>query len=109
MIFIPMWGMNGAALGSLLSVSGASLLRVFYLKRSMKLFPYRVAHLKCVAAGLLAFAVGKIIPAIDNYLIDLVVRCSAISVVFIGLSYVLHISGDLNLMVDKFLKQIRIR
>jgi len=109
MIFIPMWGMNGAALGSLMSVSGASLLRVFYLKRSMKLFPYRVTHLKCVAAGLLAFAVGKIIPDIDNYLIDLMVRCSAISVVFIGLSYVFRVSNDLNLIVDKFLKYLRIR
>ena len=108
MMFIPLWGMNGAALGSLLSVSGASLLRVFYLKRSMNLFPYRVTHLKCVAIGLVAFAIGKIIPAMDNFLIDLFIRCSAISIMFTGLGYVFHISDDLNLMADKFLKQLRI-
>ena len=107
-IFIPMWGMVGAAFGSLLSVAGASLLRVFYLQRNMKLFPYKLTHLKCVAIGLLAFAVGKIIPVIDNFLIDLISRCSAISVVFIGLCYLFNISGDLNLIVTKFLKQIRI-
>jgi O-antigen/teichoic acid export membrane protein len=108
MIFIPLWGMTGAALGSLLSVAGASLFRVFYLRRNMKLFPYRMVHLKCVAIGLLAFAVGKIIPVIDNFLIDLIVRCSAISVVFIGLSYLFHISEDMNQIVNKFLKQFRI-
>jgi O-antigen/teichoic acid export membrane protein len=108
MIFIPLWGMTGAALGSLLSVAGASLFRVFYLRRNMKLFPYRMVHLKCVAIGLLAFAIGKIIPVTDNYLIDLIVRCSAISVVFIGLSYLFHISDDMNQIANKFLKQFRI-
>jgi O-antigen/teichoic acid export membrane protein len=109
MIFIPLWGMNGAALGSLLSVAGASLLRVFYLQRNMKLFPYRMVHLKSVAIGLLAFAVGKIIPIFDQFIIDLFIRCSAISVVFVSLSYVFRISDDLNLMADKLLKYLRIR
>ncbi len=107
-IFIPMWGMVGAALGSLLSVAGASLLRVFYLQRNMKLFPYKLTHLKCVAIGVIALVVGKIIPVMDNFLIDLIIRCSAISVVFIGLCYLFNITGDLNLIVNKFLKQIRI-
>jgi len=109
MIFIPLWGMNGAALGSLLSVAGASLLRVFYLQRNMKLFPYRTVHLKCVAIGLLGFTIGKIIPVFDHFIIDLFIRCSAISVVFVSLSYVFRISDDLNLMADKFLKYLRIR
>jgi O-antigen/teichoic acid export membrane protein len=108
MLFIPRWGMNGAALGSLLSVSGASLLRVFYLKRSMNLFPYRFAHLKCVAIGIPAFAIGKIIPDFDYFLTDLIIRCSAISVVFVGLCYLFNVTGDLNLIVNKFLKQLRI-
>ena len=107
-IFIPLWGMVGAAFGSLLSVAGASLLRVFYLQRNMKLFPYKLTHLKCLAIGVLAFAVGKIIPVNDNFLIDLIIRCSAISVVFIGLCYLFNITGDLNQIVNKFLKQIRI-
>jgi hypothetical protein len=92
-----------------LSVAGASLLRVFYLQRNMKLFPYRIVHLKCVAIGLLAFVIGKIIPVIDQFVIDLLIRCSAISVVFVSLSYVFRISDDLNLMADKFLKYLRIR
>jgi len=109
MIFIPLWGMVGAAFGSLLSVAGASLLRVFYLYRNMKLFPYKLTHLKCVAIGVLAFAIGKIIPVLPfHFLVDLIIRCSAISVVFVGLSYAFHISDDLNLIADKFLKQLKI-
>jgi O-antigen/teichoic acid export membrane protein len=104
MIFIPRFGMIGAALGSLLSVAGASLLRVIYLKRRMKLFPYRQVHLKCVAIGLVAFAVGKFIPLNDNYFIDLFIRGSAVSAVFIILSYLFHITDDMNQIVDKFFK-----
>lgn len=110
MIFIPILGMTGAALGSLLSVSGASLLRVFYLHQNMKLFPYRITHLKCLAFGIIAFGVGRIIPVIPHhFLIDLVVRSVAISVAFIGLSYLFHISDDLNQIVDKFFKIKRIK
>ena len=110
MIFIPPFGMVGAALGSLLSVSLAALLRVFYLHQSMKLFPYRITHLKCVGIGLVAFTIGKIIPVLPyHYLVDLAVRSSAISVVFIGLSYLFHISDDLSQIVDKFFKILRIK
>jgi O-antigen/teichoic acid export membrane protein len=108
MIFIPLWGMTGAAFVSLVSISTASLLRVFYLQHNMQLFPYRPIHLKCVAAGLLAFAIGKFIPVIDNYFIDLIIRCSAVSAVFIGLCYFLRISEDVNLVIDKVLKMMRI-
>jgi hypothetical protein len=100
--------MIGAALGSLLSISGASLMRVYYLKRNMNLFPYRKIHFKCLAIGVATFALIKLIPANSNFLIDLVLRCSAISILFVGLSYFLRISDDFNRMADKFLKQIRL-
>jgi len=108
MIFIPLWGMFGAALVSLLSVSASSLLRVFYLQQNMKLYPYRQTHLKCLAAGLLAFAIGKLIPAVDNYFFDLILRCSAVSLVFVGACYFLRISDDVNQVIDKVLKMMHI-
>lgn len=107
MIFIPLWGMTGAALVSLLSVSASSLLRVFYLKVNMKLFPYRLTHLKCLAIGLVALAVGKFIPLLDNYYFDLIMRGSAVSVVFISLSYLFHITGDINQILDKIYKKLQ--
>lgn len=106
MIFIPLYGITGAALGSLFSLSIAALLRVFYLKRIMNLFPYRLIHLKCVTIGLAAFAIGKFIPVIDNLYFDLIIRCSVISVVFIGICYLFHISLDLNQLINGSFVQI---
>ncbi len=100
-IFIPLWGMNGAALGSLLSVAGASLLRVFYLHRNMKLFPYRLTHLKCMAIGVLTFGLVKIVPVMSNYFIDLMIRCLIVSVVFIGLCFQFQVSKEMNQIVLK--------
>lgn len=101
MIFIPLWGMIGAALGSLFSMALASSLRVSYLHWKMKLFPYRITHLKCIAVGVVAFAFGKFIPVFPHYLVDLLIRSSVISIVFTSLSYMFHISPDLNLVIDK--------
>jgi O-antigen/teichoic acid export membrane protein len=109
MIFIPLWGMVGAALGSLFSLTLSSSLRVFYLKWDMKLFPYRFTHIKCLAIGVVAFAIGKLIPVSSHYFIDLVIRCSAISAVFVGLSYAFQISADLNLIVNKVLKRFWVK
>lgn len=107
-ILIPIWGMNGAALGSLFSFSMASALRVFYLNWNMKLFPYRKTHLKCIAAGLIAFSAGYFIPVIKfHFIIDLIVRSSAISLVFISINYWLKISDDLNLILEKFFRLIK--
>lgn len=107
MIFIPLLGMVGAALGSLLSLAGASLLRVVYMKRIMNLFPYRYTHVKCLMAGLLTFAVGKMIPVTDHVFIDLFFRSSVISILFVGLCYALHISEDVNQVIHAALKQIQ--
>ncbi|HZL11226.1 MAG TPA: polysaccharide biosynthesis C-terminal domain-containing protein [Prolixibacteraceae bacterium] len=107
--FIPLWGMVGAALGSLLSMALASAFRVFYLNWNMKLFPYRLTHLKCLAIGAVAFAFGKIIPVFDFFLIDVIIRSSIISAAFIGLSYLFGISADLNLIADKIFKILRIK
>ncbi len=109
MIFIPPYGMVGAALGSLLSVAGASLLRVFYLRQNMKLFPYRLVHLKCAAISLVTFVIGKVIPEFPNFLADLVVRSTVIGSVFIALSYYFNISDDLNQIADKYLRMLKLK
>lgn len=108
-IFVPMWGLFGAALGSLLSVSIASLLRVFYLHQSMKLFPYRMIHLKCLAFAAVTFLVSEIVPKIDIWLIDLFVRSMAISIVFVGLCYWFNISADLKKIGDHYLKLLHLK
>jgi len=109
MIFIPLWGIIGAAFVSLLSVSFASILRIFYLNQNMKLFPYRITHLKCLAIGLLAFAIGKVLPIQDNFLIDLIFRCSAISVVYIGLCYWFDISTEMTTIGNKLIILLKTR
>jgi O-antigen/teichoic acid export membrane protein len=106
-LLIPKWGMNGAALATLFSMALASAMRVWYLNWEMKLFPYRRNHLKCIAIGALAFAIGWIIPEFDHFILDLFIRCSAISVVFVGLCYLLKVSEDLDKIADKFLKFIK--
>lgn len=108
-IFIPLLGMEGAALGSMLSLSGASLLRVFYLKKSMNLFPYKTTHLKCLAFGIIAWILTYLIPVIDFLLLDLFIRSLAISVIFIGFCYLFKISDDLNKVGNHLLKMLHLK
>lgn len=108
-IFIPIFGMTGAALGSLLSISSAALFRVFYLYRNMKLFPYRRTHLKCLGIGVLSLAAGFVLPVIDFFPLDLVVRSSLTSALFIGLSYWVGYSAELNRTIDHTLILLKLK
>ncbi len=108
-IFIPIMGMAGAALGSLLSVSFASMLRVFYLRQSFKLFPYRITHLKCAGIGLVAFLLGKMVPVMSHFMLDLIFRVAVSSIAFIGMGYFLNISDEITSMINNFVKVLRIK
>jgi O-antigen/teichoic acid export membrane protein len=107
LIFIPLWGMNGAALGTLFSMVSSSIMRVFYIQWDMKLFPFKKTHLQCLAIGLLAYLCGFVLPVIEPFPVDLFIRSLVISGIYVGLSYWLNISDDMTLIGNKV--RIRIR
>ena len=103
LVCIPVWGITGAAIASMISILLNSFFRVGYMYFRMGLFPYRKNHLVLLGISAVSLLVGIIIPEIKNYIIDILVRSSAVTLFFIAGIYFCRISEEVNTMINKIL------
>ena len=107
-LFIPRFGISGAALASLISVTIFEVIKYIFLRFKYKIQPYRLSHIKAIAAAIIGAGVVYLIPVIKPFFIDILVRGTAFSLLFIPAIYYLHISEDINKIIDNlagFLKR----
>jgi O-antigen/teichoic acid export membrane protein len=106
LIFIPLWGITGAAVASLVSKFIQQLIIFFVLNRSYTLQPYTIKFVFVGAIVLVAFFTSRyLIPVFPNYLVDIGIRSSLISMVFWLLIYGTKISADINQQINSWLKK----
>jgi O-antigen/teichoic acid export membrane protein len=105
-LFIPIFGMKGAAFASMVTLIVFNLLRIIFIRMHFKIQPFVWRHLWVpviiIAASLFSGVVGQII----NVYIDMIIRSAVISLIFIVPVYWLEISSDTNHMIDKYLKRL---
>ena len=103
-IFIPVWGIVGAALASFLSRFIFVLIRFFFLKHWFDLQPYSYRHMLILAISVIALFLTSLIPQNENFWIDTLIRSAFVSAVFVPLIYVSGISDDFNKTVRTILR-----
>ena len=103
-VFIPILGLIGAAIASLIAKIIANGLFVMVLYKKYKLFPLNRNHLLILGIGLFVFILNHFLPEIENWIIDIIYRSTIISIVFGGLIYFLKVSEDINETVKSILK-----
>lgn len=109
LILIPIWGITGAALASLVSYAVYVLVRFLYLYRMHHFQPFSSGHIKVVAIGLVAFGAQYFMPEFDNFIIDIIVRSLIMVVIFSALSYGLKVSEEVTKGGDWLLYKAGIR
>lgn len=105
MLFIPMWGLAGAAFASMLSLFIFAGLQMYFLWHRYKLQPFIGKHLLLVVAAAAAYLAAWGIPTITPFYIDIAVRSSVLSAVFAVLMYKFKISEDANKMADSVISR----
>lgn len=108
-IFIPIYGIVGAAFASFLAKMAVNLMRFVYVWYKFKMQPYDYKTLIAAGAGLLAFGVGFIIPDPGNFIADIAIRSIAVTVVFIPLVLVFKLSEEMNNQFERMLQIAGIR
>jgi len=103
LIFIPIYGILGAAIGSLVAKLIFNLLKMAILYRKMKLFPYSGKIFVIIIAGGIAYLSGYFIPSLNNLYGDTIVKSVVVSVVFTSILYFLKISEEINKRINLFL------
>jgi O-antigen/teichoic acid export membrane protein len=98
-ILIKNYGLMGAAVGSMISLTLYNLVRFVYVWYRFKLQPFTHKNLLLIGAGIISITAIYFIPHINNLYIDTIMRTICFSGLFMGLCIALRISPDINHVV----------
>jgi O-antigen/teichoic acid export membrane protein len=109
LILIPKLGVLGAALGSAGSLILLNILRYLFLYFKYKLQPYNIRFLYVILIGAAAYIAASKIPAFSNFIIDILIRSTILTLLFCVPVYFLKISEDINDKVDEILNFLKLK
>jgi len=107
LVFIPMYGIVGAALASALSHLVFNSIKFVFLRLKFGFQPYNYKFLLIIAIAALAYGAGLLIPVMDNFVFDIIVRSVVISVVFGSLILLFKISDEITIKFRALLTMLR--
>jgi O-antigen/teichoic acid export membrane protein len=108
-LLIPLWGIEGAAIASCLSLMLFNLLKWAYIRFQLKLDPFTPKTLLLLAISLLALAAGWFMPRLPLLLLDVGVRSLLITLIFAGGVLFFRVSEEATELYEKLLAMLRRR
>jgi len=106
LLLIPVYGIVGAAIASLISKFIYNLVKYLFLFSKFKLQPFDYKFLILIVIGLSAYWISTLIPSFSNYIVDIIIRSSAITALFMVPVYAFSISDDINQRINHFLQKL---
>lgn len=105
MIFIPIWGINGAAFASLLAFLIYNATKLWFVYKKMKIFPFTANTLK-VLLLIVVFAVSFYFWNFPFHpLVNIGLKTSLIVPAYLLLAYRFRLSSEINEEIDTYLKK----
>jgi O-antigen/teichoic acid export membrane protein len=108
LLLIPKFGLTGAAVSSALSLGLLNLLRYLFLYYKYDLQPYNFRFVKVILISGIAYFIAYSIPGKFHFVVDLLLRSTAFSLLFLLPVYFFKISVDLNKYADNVLRKFKI-
>ncbi len=106
MYFIPNFGLNGAALATLIAITLYSLAKLLFVVLKMKLFPFTIKTVLSLVILVVSFLVFYYWDFNFNPFVNIVLKSVLVSIFYLGLSYYLNISSDINFVITSFFKKV---
>jgi O-antigen/teichoic acid export membrane protein len=100
-IFIPMMGIEGAALATAISLVLYNVVKVLLIQWKMKMQPFSVKTIVAFLVLGAVMAIGIYIPTIEHPFLDVVLRSGIVCTVFMVLVLRLKISPEINETAQK--------
>ena len=104
-LLIPIYGINGAAFATLLSVIAFNLALSGFLYWQFKFSPLSFNTLKAIGFLAIVLAFGMYLPNLENPIISIGYKSILISVLFAAGVYFLPISADLKMLIQEKIKK----
>jgi O-antigen/teichoic acid export membrane protein len=105
-IFIPRWGITGAAIASLISTVTYNLLRVGFLYFKFRMQPFNYRFLVVLGVLAAAFLAGTWLQGIENWILRTALVCLAILAIYMAPILALRVSVDLNSSISNLTHRI---
>ena len=108
LIFIPKYGINGAAMATAFSVLLFNILRLILIKVKLDLQPFSIKTLYTLALLAVIYSLSNYIPVSGNVYFDLLWRSFYILVLFVPAMLWLNLSEDINKIIVDVMKRFGI-
>lgn len=106
-MLIPVYGLNGAAVASGLSMLLYFFIRFTFLYIKFGFQPYNYKYILILLIGSVSFFLIDRIPALDMLYLDILMRSLLVALLFLLPLYLIKISDDFNLLAGSFLQSLR--
>jgi O-antigen/teichoic acid export membrane protein len=105
-VFIPMYGINGAALATLIAIGMYSLAKLLFVVLKMKLFPFTKNTIIALMIALVSFGLFYYWDFNFNPIVNIILKSILVTIFYLGLSYYLKISSDINFVMNSVFKRV---
>ncbi|MFC2175959.1 polysaccharide biosynthesis C-terminal domain-containing protein [Bacteroidota bacterium] len=106
LIFIPAYGIAGAAGATAISLASFNIAKYIFLKAKFGFDPFTWKSIAVVFLGIASYLVSCIMPEQSNFILDIVLRSGIVLLVFLPLAFVLKLSEDVNQFVQIVWQQL---
>ncbi|MAE07128.1 MAG: polysaccharide biosynthesis protein [Bacteroidetes bacterium] len=105
-ILIPIYGIVGAAIATLISKFIYNIIKYLFLYSKYKLQPFNFKTVLVYLIAIVAYGVSLLLPEQRNYIVDILLRSSIITIIFMVPVYYFKISTDINSKIETTIKKI---
>ncbi|MEX2513005.1 MAG: oligosaccharide flippase family protein [Cyclobacteriaceae bacterium] len=107
LLFIPIYGIEGAAFASLIAMFFYNLLKFFYIKFRLGFNPFTFNIGRILVLGLVSWSVSQfLIPKMEMVILDILLRSSLVTGVYLILAYFWKISPEAVALIESKIKNI---
>jgi O-antigen/teichoic acid export membrane protein len=106
---IPLYGLEGAAVGSVLAMFLFNTTKYLFIYWKFKLQPFSINTLKVLIIAFITIALNLVLPKLDHVFLDIVYRSALITIAFTSLILLSKSSAEANKLFERMLKLLKIR
>jgi O-antigen/teichoic acid export membrane protein len=111
-IFIPQYGINGAAFATALSVFLYNILKFLFLWIKFRIQPFSIKTTVVLLVAVFTYFTASIIPApaadFGNTVLNILIRSSIITILFASCTFIFQVSDDANNLVRTGFEKFRL-
>ena len=107
--FIPIYGVNGAAIATFVALMIYNTIKLVYVKIKFNIHPFTIETFKVLTILLVIGLPFYFLPLAFHPIVNIIIKSVVVAVLFIGLIHRLRISKDISTVLSKFFKNIFFR